>query len=234
MSGPDTLAFDHVHFAAPDRAAATAWYVEHMGARPGAAPDRVIVGGVLLIFYETADAAPSHGGVIDHVGFSFADAEAKIRELAGAGARVIGSLREIAGVFKVGFVEDPFGATLAIVEDRDALGFHHVHTRVPDPDAAFSWYGEMFGGERARFRDRIDGLKYGDVWLFAQQGDSLPSMGRAIDHVAWRTRNLDATAADLRARGVAFTLEPQQFTPAVRISFLDGPAHTRIELLQRS
>jgi hypothetical protein len=70
----DTLTFDHVHLAAPDQAKAAAWYVEHLHARPGASPERVLVGDRLwLIFYQTAGAPPSRQGAIDSIGLSVPD-----------------------------------------------------------------------------------------------------------------------------------------------------------------
>ena len=40
-----------------------------------------------------------------------------------------------------------------------------------------------------------------DVWLLAQKGaDSLPSAGRAIDHLGWTTADTDAQIADLKAK----------------------------------
>jgi len=39
---------------------------------------------------------------------------------------------------------------------------------VADPTARLNWYEGMFGGgERSKLKGRIDGLKYGNVWLLA-------------------------------------------------------------------
>jgi catechol 2,3-dioxygenase-like lactoylglutathione lyase family enzyme len=65
---------------------------------------------------------------------------------------VITPLREAPGLFKLAFVQDPFGIKLELVEDAELLGFHHIHLRVPDPEAALAWYVQMFGGERWRLR----------------------------------------------------------------------------------
>ena len=88
--------------------------------------------------------------------------------------------------------------------------------------------------KREALNGRIDGIRYGDTWLLADAGDGAPSAGHAIDHIAWRTTHLDSTAAELKARDVVFTMEPRQFNPSVRISFVEGPAGTRIEVLERT
>ncbi len=204
-----------------------AWYVRHLGARPGATPERALLGERLwVIFYKAAYARPSSDSVIDTLGFSFAKPDLKVRELQAAGARIIAP----------GLVEDPFGVRIAIQHDPEADGFQYVHLLVPDPENVLAWYFDAFGGERARFSGAgsPSGLKYGPVWLLAGVGGGMPSAGYAIDHIAWRTTGLDAKVAALKAKGVVFSVEPRQFNDVTRISFLEGPAGTRIELLERT
>jgi catechol 2,3-dioxygenase-like lactoylglutathione lyase family enzyme len=220
--------FDHVHLSAPNQAKAVAWYIKYLGARPGATPERALLGERLwVIFYKAAYAKPSSDSVIDALGFSFPKPDLKVRELQAAGARLIAP----------GLVEDPFGVRITIQHDPEAAGFEYVHLRVPDPDKALAWYLDTFGGEQARFGGRAGspaGLKYGQVWLLADAGGGTPSAGHAIDHIAWRTTGLDAKVAALKATGVVFSVEPRQFNDVTRISFLEGPAGTRIELLERT
>jgi hypothetical protein len=90
----------------------------------------------------------------------------------------------------------------------------------------------MFGGERATL-DGTDAVRYGSTWLLAEEGRGAPSMGHAIDHMAWRTPHLDSTAAALKEKAIVFTMEPRLFNPTVRISFVEGPSATRIEVLER-
>lgn len=229
---PKTLPFDHVHLNVPDPAQAVAWYEKYMGAAPGSAPDRVTFGGTLVIFTKTADAQPSAGSAIDHIGFSFADLDAKMKDLEAAGVQVVTPVRDVPGLFKLGFIEDPWGTKIEVVQDADTLGFHHVHLRVPDPEQSFTWYVGAFGGERAKLKGRIDGVKYGDVWILAQKGESVPSAGHAVDHIGWRVANLRETAAALTAAGTHFSVEPRPLGN-LQIAFLDGPAGVKIELVQR-
>jgi catechol 2,3-dioxygenase-like lactoylglutathione lyase family enzyme len=225
--------FDHVHLSAPDQAEAGRWYVRYLGARPGASPERVLVGDrQWLIFYRDPGARPSREGVIDRLGFSVPNvARAAADILSGGGLVVVPPHEE--GPTPTATIDDPWGVRIALVEDTAASGLHHVHLTVPEPAAAFAWYVETFGGERARLSGRFDGIRYGSVWLLADAGQAAPSAGHAIDHVAWRTLQLDAAAVALKGKGVPFTMEPRDFNPATRISFVEGPAGTRIEVLER-
>jgi hypothetical protein len=158
---------------------------------------------------------------------------AKVDELVSAGAVLVATTDESSEIARTTFVDDPFGARLAIVQDEGASGFHHVRLRVPDPGRVVQWYLEMFGGWKTSFGSSPDAIRYGGMRLVVERGQGRPSEGRAIDHLGWRTPQLEATAAYLKEQHVTFTMEPRQFNEHVRICFVTGPADTRIEVLER-
>ena len=78
-----TLPYDHVHLNVPDQATAVEWYQKNFGGTPTPeAADRLMFGSTRLIFLRNANGKPSAGGSIDHIGFSFGDLDAKMKELA--------------------------------------------------------------------------------------------------------------------------------------------------------
>jgi catechol 2,3-dioxygenase-like lactoylglutathione lyase family enzyme len=55
-----------------------------------------------------------------------------------------------------------------------------------------------------------------------------------IDHFGLRVSgDFDGFCADLRAKGVGFSMEPTDFNPTTRIAYIDAPDGVRIELLCR-
>jgi catechol 2,3-dioxygenase-like lactoylglutathione lyase family enzyme len=232
--------YDHVHLAAADAARAAQWYVEHLGGRAHDRPDRIIFGTITFSFLQAEGAKPSSGSVADHLGFSFADVNAKMKELEAAGAKVVTPARDDAGLFMQGMVEDPWGTRLEILQDPQLLGFHHIHLRVADPEASLKWYVEMFGGQRSKLKGRIEGLKYAnpDVWLFVDRADAtVPSAGHAIDHISWRLADLDGAVAAMKAKNVKVTTEPRDVprpTENLRIAMIEDPAGVKIELTRRT
>ena len=229
---------DHIHLNVPDQGKAVEWYQKNFAGQPMTeAPDRLMLGDTRLIFLRNANGQPSSGSALDHLGFSFADLDAKMKELEAAGAKVVTPVRDVAGLFKLGFIEDPWGTRIEVVQDTEKLGLHHVHLRAPDPAATLAWYKEKFGGESAKLKDRIDGLRYTGVWILVQRGDATPSEGHAIDHIGWRTTDLAAKATELKAQTVTFTTEPRPLRLAggatVNFAYLEGPAGAKIELVQR-
>jgi catechol 2,3-dioxygenase-like lactoylglutathione lyase family enzyme len=229
---------DHIHLIVPDQPKGVEWYQKHFAGKPmGEAPDRLMFGDTRLIFLRNATSQPSTGSALDHVGFSVPDLDATMKELEAGGAKITSPARDVQGLFKLAFVEDPWGTRIEIVQDSEKLGLHHVHLRAPDATAALAWYKDRFGGESAKLKGRLDGLRYSGVWLLVQRGEATPSEGHAIDHIGWRTNNLDAKTAELKAQNVKFTTEPRPLRLAsgtmVHFAYLEGPAGAKIELVQR-
>jgi len=235
----ETLLYDHVHMAVPDPQAAALWYHDLLGGeRVDGQPDRIFMGTTQIVFLSAQDRAPSAGGGIDHLGFSVPDLEATLAAMVAAGATVTGEIRDVPGLFRFAFVDDPWGVRLEILEDLQHLGFHHLHLRSPDPQATLAWYHERFGGVRMALRGRLDGLLYpGNVWLLVQQGDAIPSQETVIDHLGWRTPDLEEKLRELRVKGIDIQAEPRSAnlpSGPIQFSFVAGPDGTRIELVERA
>lgn len=122
------------------------------------------------------------------------------------------------------------------------FGFDHIHLRSPDPEATARWYEQMLGAEILRSmqdgKPRID-LVLGGQKIFIAQADAsvaappdAPYQG--LDHFGLVVEGLDEVVAELKAKGVRFTLDPMQPRPGIRIAFLRGPENVSIELLERS
>jgi len=119
----------------------------------------------------------------------------------------------------------------------------HVHLRSPDPEATAAWFERILGAQVIRStvegKPRID-LKLGGADVFIMPvapGDKVnpppvtPYQG--LDHFGLAVSGIDAVAADLKAKGVEFTMEPRTIRPGLRICFLRGPQGISIELLER-
>jgi catechol 2,3-dioxygenase-like lactoylglutathione lyase family enzyme len=238
-----TLPYDHIHLNVPDQAKAVEWYQKNFGGKPTTeAPDRLMFGSTRLNFLKNPDGKPSAGSSIDHIGFSFADLDAKMKELEAAGVKIVTPVRDVPNLFKLGFVEDPWGTKIEVVQDTGLLGLHHIHLRAADPAEMFTWLLAKFGGERTKLKGQIDAVKYSaagfsDMWVLVQRGESTPSDGRAIDHIGWRATNLVEKVAELKAAGVKLLTEPRPLTLAdkttIQFAYVEGPAGTKIELVQR-
>jgi catechol 2,3-dioxygenase-like lactoylglutathione lyase family enzyme len=206
-----TLPYDHVHLAAPDQAKAVEWYQKNFGGETTPeGRDRLFYGKTRFIWMKSETAQPSADTAISHIAFSLPDRTP-------------------------GFITDPWGVSIEILNDPMVRGFHHVHLNSVNPQATLKWFADRFGGERVKFRGE-DGLKYGDVLVLVQKsGAELPpSVGHALDHIGWRVTNLDKTLEDLKGIKVLQGVTNLQLaTGPVRFSFVQDPGGTKIELVQR-
>ena len=121
------------------------------------------------------------------------------------------------------------------------FAFDHVHLRSPDPDATARFFEEMFGAEVIRSmpqgKPRVD-VKVGGVNIFiapTTDKDGAPPAHphRGLDHFGFRVKGLDAVVANLKTKGVKFTVEPHQVRPDLRICFLETPEGVLLEIVDR-
>ena len=121
--------------------------------------------------------------------------------------------------------------------------WEHIHLRSPDPAATAAWYEQNLGAEVIRTPQpdgstRID-LDLSGQKVFIAQAEAAktgtapqsPYMG--LDHFGMTVTDIDGAVAELKAKGVAFTMEPKTIRPGVRIAFLTAPQNVSIELIQR-
>ena len=243
---------DHVHLAVPSPIEAVNWYAEYLDCTPSERqPDAASCHGVEIVF----GAAPTLGGTqgtgVNHIAFSVADLAATMGELeavgvGGAGVRLQrfpdgSTFSDAAGPFRIGFIFDPWGTRIALVEDPDRLGFHHLHLSSADPGAALEWYGEVLEGVPARLEGRfgvVFGLQFDDVWLLvAEHGDSVPAPtdGRTLDHLGFVVADLGAAAAVMREQRVVFEAPPgvpENGRSSTARAFLAGPDNVRLAVVE--
>jgi catechol 2,3-dioxygenase-like lactoylglutathione lyase family enzyme len=229
---------DHLHLAAPNPEEAAAWYQKHFDGKPTKeGTERLMFGETRMIFQKNDKPEPSSGSVLDHLGFSVKDLDATLKAFQADGVKIVQPARDVPGLFKLAFIEDPYGTRIEVVQDPEKLGLHHVHLRSPDPAGILAWYIDKFGGSLSKMKGRLDGINYGGVWMLALQGAATPSAGHSIDHMGMRPLNVDTAVTALKAKSVKVTTEPRPLTlpsgVSMRLAFIEGPEGVRIELVQR-
>lgn len=120
--------------------------------------------------------------------------------------------------------------------------FDHIHLRSLDPEKAAQFYVEKLGAE---ITNRIEdekmlrvAIRIGTLNVFIDRvpAGTSPAQARphlGTEHFGFAVKDLAAAAAELKAKGVEFTMEPVEFKPGVRISFIRAPDDVSIEILQR-
>ena len=241
--------YHHVQITAASPSEAVRWYERHMDCRPLAGRnDSADCDGVELIFVAQPTRGSTQGTGVNHIAFSYADLEAKMADLEAVGVRGSGvrlqrfedgaTWRDVPGRFKHGFIFDPWGTRIELVEDPGHRGFHHVHLSAADPAATLSWYREAFGGQPAKLNGRDDALRFGDVWLLASRhpdGEPAPTRSRAIAHIAFEVPDIERAARGMRSRGIEFhggPGTPERGRTQARRAFAAGPDNVTVALVE--
>jgi catechol 2,3-dioxygenase-like lactoylglutathione lyase family enzyme len=250
ISGPARAAdYHHVHVAAPSPIEAVKWYGDHLDCKPIAdRSNAASCAGIEIVFVARATLGGTQGTGVNHIAFSYLDVEAKMRELEDVGVQGTGVrlqrfedgalVHELPGLFEHGFIFDPWGTRIELVEDADRLGFHHVHLSAVDPAATLAWYASVLGGEPARLKGRTPGLRFAETWLLVsqdEQGRPAPTAGRTLDHLAFVVPDLELAAAEMREQGVSFEQEP--LVPAggrsgAERAFISSPDGVRVAVVE--
>lgn len=123
------------------------------------------------------------------------------------------------------------------------FNWEHIHLRSADPEATAAWYRDKLGADIIRTPqpggpDRID-LNLGGQKIFIAKAEagkvagapSSPYLG--LDHFGLTVPDIRAAVAELKAKGVHFTMDVTQNRPGVQIAFLTAPENVSIELIQR-
>lgn len=123
------------------------------------------------------------------------------------------------------------------------FNWEHIHLRSPDPEATATWYQDKLGAEVIRTPQpngdtRID-LNLAGQKIFiakampgkAADAPTSPYMG--LDHFGLTVPDIRAAVAELKAKGVHFTMDLTQNRPGVQIAFFTAPENVSIEIIQR-
>jgi catechol 2,3-dioxygenase-like lactoylglutathione lyase family enzyme len=238
----------HMHLATPNSSESVKWYVEYLACKIVAGrPKLVNCGEMDIEFVARTTLGGSQGTGVNHISFSFADVKAKMDELEAVGVRGSGvrlqrfadgsTLQNLPGLGKHGFIFDPWGTRIELVEDPDVLGFHHIHLQSVAPEDALTWYVDVLGAERGKFKGELDGLVFGSVWLLIEQyGDGKPAATdeRSIDHLGFVMAELETASQRIADQGVDLqqAVVPEGARSQAKRAFLAGPDGVLIALVE--
>lgn len=125
----------------------------------------------------------------------------------------------------------------------DTFTFDHAHYKCSDPEKTAQRFMAHFGAtEEGRRTVRglpIIGLKVGGQIVNLsppfpnEEVDPRPARARyGVYHICFAVKDLEARAAELKAKGIRFTLDPARVTDDLKISFVEGPGGSLVEMLE--
>jgi catechol 2,3-dioxygenase-like lactoylglutathione lyase family enzyme len=249
----NNLVYAHHHLNVPDIAAANKFWVDTLGGAPvTAGPLQMVkLPNVIIVYTQRAPTGGTKGTVVNHIGFAVPSVRKMIDKVKAAGFPIV-TREEVPATQQVSdgiayveavktniaFTMLPEGTKVEFVEVPSLTGpitSHHVHFATDKIDAMQEWYVKMLGA-KAGMRGTFKAADVPGVNLtFAAAGETpvVGTRGRALDHIGFEVKNLEAFCKQLEAQGIKFD-RPYTYIPQIgfAIAFFTDPFGTYIELTE--
>jgi catechol 2,3-dioxygenase-like lactoylglutathione lyase family enzyme len=205
---------------------------------------------VLIFMNERAPTGGSKGTTVNHVGFQVPNIRAMVDKVKAAGYPII-TRAELPAQYdvkddlafmadqntSVAFVMAPDDMKVEFIENKAMAGpiaLHHIHFAAPDIEEMRAWYVKVFGAKPGR-RGSFEAADLPGVNLTysAAPQPVVGTRGRALDHIGFEIKNLEAFCRQLEASGVKID-RPYTKVPSMNIgvAYLTDPWGTYIELTE--
>ena len=228
------VSMGHLHIKVAEPELQKKFWTGVLGAEPRAFGSFQVypIPGVLVVVEKKAEAgAGTDGSVVNHIGVKVQNLEDALAKCKENGITVDThtpprAMVVIGGGIRVELTEDTALPAAAVN--------HHIHFYTPDVQATQAWYVRVFGATPGK-RGPFDAADVPGVNLtFSKSETPLEgTKGRALDHIGFEVRNLEAFTKHLAEIGVKLDL-PFTHVPALKldIAFLTDPWGTFIELTE--
>ena len=231
----------HIHLAVKDVAAQERFFTEMMGGSVVKNGPLLLIQfpGIYIMLRKSEPSAPPGGSIVDHFGFVFKDLPAMLARWKAAGVEIEQDTNP-----NQGYVHAPDGVRIEFFGDPTlpvTVRMDHIHFFTPDIAGMQEWYAKVFGGVPGQ-RPRVSTPGWvdcdfipGNINLsFAHRDMKLaPTKGRALDHIGFEVKDLDAFAKKLEELGISFDVAPRQVPDTTtKVAFLTDPWGTYIEVTE--
>jgi catechol 2,3-dioxygenase-like lactoylglutathione lyase family enzyme len=249
------VSMGHLHYFVRDMAANRKFWIA-LGATPVMLGTREVLRfpGLTVLLSQGEPSGNSEGSVVNHVGFRVPDVRGLMVRMFDAGYRV-----QLSGsaTGKVANVWAPEGERVEFMEDQSInvkfapdegpyvpppkmtipITLHHIHIYAPAKEAK-DWYVKVFGGLPGK-RYKTEGAPYEAADLpgvnmnFSSAREvQKPTKGRALDHIGFEVKNLEAFTKKLEASGVKLDAPYKVLPNGLGNAYLTDPWGTNIELTE--
>ena len=206
----------------------------------------------VLIFFRATQAPTggTRGTTVNHIGFAVPNLRQAVDKVKANGFQMITATEAVGREVKddIGGPLQPGGASIAfalapddvkveLVEVKQQtipITMHHVHFFNPKNTDMQAWYAKTFGAEPRSGGAFPSAALPGVALNFSPSTDPVVgTQGRALDHIGFEVKNLEAFCKKLEADGVKLAV-PYRTVPAlnIAIAFFTDPWGTYIELTE--
>ena len=257
VAGEGPVVYGHHHLNTTDMAAQKKFYVDTLGGRLltfGQNKTEIIAFPNVLMFFRPMQ-APTGGSIgttMNHIGFSVPNLSTLVPKIKAAGFKMI-TAESVAATVKVtddiaaanpttnlAYALGPEDVKVEFVEIKDQkapIQLHHIHFFGQQNVEMQAWYAKTFGATvlppnpgAAFVQDRLPGVFLN---FTPSPTPTVGTTGRAIDHIGFEIKGLEAFVKKLEADGIKID-RPYTKVAAlgIAIAFIKDPWGTNIEMTE--
>jgi catechol 2,3-dioxygenase-like lactoylglutathione lyase family enzyme len=253
------VVYGHHHLNTTDMAAQKKFFVDTLGGTvvkfgSGERAQEIIKFPNVLIFFRPMQ-APTGGTIgttVNHIGFSVPNLKPVVAKIKANGFKMI-TTDSVAATVKVtddiaaaspttsiAFALGPENTKVEFVEVKDQklpIQLHHIHFFGEKNTEMQAWYAKTFGAKllppnpgSAFVQDQLPGVFLN---FTPSPTPTVGTTGRALDHIGFEIKNLEAFTKQLEAQGIKLD-RPYTKVPAlgIAIAFIKDPWGTNIEMTE--
>jgi catechol 2,3-dioxygenase-like lactoylglutathione lyase family enzyme len=259
VKGEGPVVYGHHHLNTTNMAAQKKFFVDTLGGKlvnfgSGDRTQEIIEFPNVLIFFRPMQ-APTGGSIgttVNHIGFSVPNLSVLVPKIKAAGFKMITS-ESVAATVKVAndiaaaspttnlaFALGPEDVKVEFVEVKTQaapIQLHHIHFFGQQNVEMQAWYAKTFGAKlltpnpgAAFVQDQLPGVFLN---FTPSPTPTVGTTGRAIDHIGFEIKGLEAFVKKLEADGIKID-RPYTKVPAlgIAIAFIKDPWGTNIEMTE--
>jgi len=257
LASSEPVVYGHHHLNTTNMEAQKKFYVEALGGKLlkiGANQQEVIAFPGVLMFFRPMQ-APTGGTIgttVNHIGFSVPDLRPLVAKIKANGFKMI-TTDSVAATVKVtddiaaaspttniAYALGPEDTKVEFVEVKTQtapIQLHHLHFFGQQNTEMQAWYAKTFGAKllppnpgSAFVQDQLPGLFLN---FTPSPTPTVGTTGRALDHIGFEIKNLEAFTKKLEADGIKLD-RPYTKVAAlgIAIAFIKDPWGTNIELTE--
>jgi predicted enzyme related to lactoylglutathione lyase len=253
------VVYGHHHLNTTDMAAQKKFFVDTLGGTvrhigTGTRAQDIIEFPNVQLWFRPMQ-APTGGTIgttVNHIGFSVNNIRAVVTKVKANGYKMI-TTDSVAPTVKVtddiaaaspttniAFVLGPEQTKVEFVEVKDQrlpIQLHHIHFFGEKNIEMQAWYAKTFGAKQlpqnpgsAFVQDQLPGVFLN---FTPSQTPTVGTTGRALDHIGFEVKNLEAFTKQLQAQGITLD-RPYTKVPelGIAIAFIKDPWGTNIEMTE--
>jgi len=229
------VSMGHLHLNVKDVEASRSFFVDQLGATPVKLGNNDVMKfpGALIFLRKADPTGGSEGSIVNHIGFLVRDLDPYAARWKAHSVKIVSenpANRQM-------FILSPDGVKIEIYEDKSIsapIVNHHIHFWDSSVEDTKAWYVKTFSAKPGK-RGKFEAADVPGVNLSFTKAETpvVGTKGRALDHIGFEVKDLEAFCKKLEASGIKFDV-PYRKVPALGLSiaFFTDPWGTYVELTE--